>query len=131
MSIPRMTEIMESTYNKTSGVINVASKTATHTFHSVVTQAGNGTSLTIGEYQKLTLGISGTSTSRTIEFHVIDENGIDDVIQGIKPKDFSTASFSSGNNETWQFEISGYVTFYAKITAVAGGNVTIKGRVMT
>ena len=108
----------------------IKSKYKTVTLQDAATTTGNGTIQAIENYQNLTIGISGTSTSRTVEFHVVDENGIDDVIKGTRPKDFFQATSTSGNDETYQFDVTGYVSFYAKITAISGGNVTIKGRLV-
>ena len=51
---------------------------------------------------------------------------------GVKLSDFTTASSTTGTGaaEIWQVDVTGLEKFFTDLTAVAGGNVTIKGRVM-
>ena len=37
---------------------------------------------------------------------------------------------STGNNEIWQFDVSGLVSVVMDLTEVSGGNISIKGRLV-
>jgi hypothetical protein len=90
--------------------------------------AGNGTAFSVGGYSVLTFEISGTSTSRTIIFEGAGASGIFQAIQAVKLSDFSLATQTTGNSELWQVDVEGLHQFRARVSAVAGGGVTIKGR---
>ena len=96
-------------------------------FHSTSTTTGNGTIWDVGASKTITLSGKGTSTSRTVEFHGIDDNGTDSLINGFD-KDFEQATGFTINGAVWQISVEGYSQFYCKITAIAGGNETIVGR---
>lgn len=97
------------------------------TLQSAATAAGNGTVFNVGTFKTLTLSITGTSTSRTIVFEVADTDGNYTPIQGVKLNDFAMGTQTTGTGEKWTFEVTGVTTFRARVTAVAGGNVTVKG----
>jgi hypothetical protein len=98
-------------------------------FHVAATTTGNGTSKEVKTFKNLTLSGIGTSTSRTFEVRGVDANGTDNALMGVRLKDFATATSFTVNAETWQFSIEGLVSVYVKITAIAGGNETIKGEI--
>lgn len=99
------------------------------TFHDGASIAGNGTQVDVGGVNKVTFGIKNNTTGALIEFRGIDYAGNDDLVPAIQPKtifsDLTIATSTTGTNETWQVEISGYATFYIK-TAYA--NIIVKGR---
>lgn len=97
------------------------------TFHSASTATGNGNVFDVDGYKSITLSGSGSSSSRTVEFHGIDINGTDNLLKGYD-HNFTEATGLTVNSKTWQISIEGYVSFYCKITAIAGGNETIIGR---
>ncbi|CAM4186587.1 hypothetical protein L1N85_11445 [Paenibacillus alkaliterrae] len=88
---------------------------------------GNGTPFTVDTFRTLVIKISGTSTSRTIAFEEGDADGNYTPIRGFRRSDNIADNQSTGTNEVWQFDIIGAKTIRARISAVAGGNVTIKG----
>ncbi|MFS0723869.1 hypothetical protein [Paenibacillus sp. 1P07SE] len=92
------------------------------------TAAGNGTPLTVGEYKTLTIEVYGTSVSRTVIFEIQSVSNAWYPIQGIKIQDYSMATQTTGSGEVWQFDITGVTAVRARISAVAGGNVSVRGR---
>lgn len=106
---------------------DVQSKVANVTLQNAATAAGNGTVFTVGAFKTITLSINGTSTSRTIVFEVADSDGNYTPIQGVKLNDFAMGTQTTGTGEKWTFEVTGVTSFRTRVTAVAGGNVTVKG----
>lgn len=104
------------------------------TLQNAASAAGNGTpfSPNDGNYT-LTFEITGTSTSRTVMFELAGPSG-----QYIPVTAFSVTDptkfgqqTSGGNNsapESWQVEVPAGYSFRARVAAVSGGNVTIKGK---
>ena len=105
-----------------------------HTFQSEATAIGNGTEYMINFNHEgeliIVLDITGTTTSRTIIFECAGENGVYSNIIGYKMSDVTLASQTTGNNELWQFDLTGLSKFRARISAIVDGNVTIKGKVI-
>ena len=93
---------------------------------------GNGISTYMGGADTFKITeISGTSTSRTIVFEVSNaENGTYTLVQGVNLADLSMASQTSNNGEIWQIDGLAGLWFRTRISAVAGGNVTVKGKVI-
>lgn len=100
------------------------------TLQSDAIAAGNGSEITVGGAETATLEISGTSTSRTILFECQSVGGAWYPIQGVRLSDLSMATQTTGKDEVWQFDITGLAAFRARITAIAGGNISVKGRVV-
>jgi len=96
-----------------------------------VTAVGNGTPFQVGAAKTLTLEITGTATSSTIVFEAASVSGAFYAIQGVKTSDFSMATQTTGKNEVWSFDVTGQVTFRARVSAVAGGNVSVKGKAVS
>ncbi|WP_199614423.1 hypothetical protein [Paenibacillus alkalitolerans] len=100
------------------------------TLQNAVTAAGNGTAVYMGGADTFKITeISGTSTSKTIVFEVSNaENGTYSPIQGVKLSDLSMASQTANNGEVWQIDGLAGLWFRARVSAVAGGTVTVKGK---
>lgn len=100
-----------------------------HTFHNAATVAADGTTMNILSGQHpLAVEISGTSTSRTIDFKGKVAGGVDyRSIMGVNLATLATAIQTTGNNELWQFDVSCLASVMMDLSAVAGGNVTVKG----
>jgi len=96
-----------------------------------VSATGNGTPFVVGAYKTLTLEITGTATSNTVIFEGSSSSGAWYPIQGVKLQDLSLASQTSGKGEVWQFDVTGLVAFRARISAVVGGNLSVKGRAVS
>jgi hypothetical protein len=100
-------------------------------FQDTATTTGNGTAFEVGAYKTLTIEIYGTSSSRTVTFYGKSESGTLRAITGIKLSDFTTATSTTGTGELWQFDITGLKYVVIDLTAVAGGNVSVKGRAVS
>ena len=98
------------------------------TFHDAATVAADGTVLTIGQNKTLTVEIYGTSTSRTIAFIGRGASGADRALSGVNLNGLSVATGTTGTGELWQFDITGLTSVFIDLQAVAGGNVTVKGK---
>lgn len=97
-------------------------------FLDSVSSVTSGSVFPIGRFTTVTLEITGTSTSRTINFEGSSVSGTFYQIQGTKLSDLTLASQTSGTGELWQFTVTGLVSFRTNLTAVAGGTVTVKGK---
>ena len=100
------------------------------TFHEATTAAKRGNLYYVKDMATLTVEIYGTSTSRTVEFKAISASGTERAISGIKLDGLTVANQTTGNNEIWTFDISGLYKVIMDVTAVAGGNISIKGKVV-
>jgi hypothetical protein len=100
------------------------------TLQNAATATGNGTAIYMGAADTFKITeISGTSTSRTIVFEVSNaENGTYSAVQGVRLSDLVMASQTSNNSEVWQIDGLAGLWFRARVSAVAGGNVTVKGK---
>ena len=101
------------------------------TLQNNATANGNGTPFTVGSYKTLTVEVTGTSASRTVVFEAQSTSGAWYPIQGVKLQDFSMATQTTGNGEVWQFDITGLAAFRARVSAIAGGNVSVRGKAVT
>lgn len=114
--------------------VQMGANNAEHTFQNAVTTAGNGTAFGVTtaskSYKTITLEITGTSTSRTVVFEGSSVSGAWYPIQGVKLSDLSMGTQTTGKDEVWQFEVTGLAAFRTRVSAVAGGNVTVKGKVV-
>lgn len=109
----------------------IGSLTNLHAFHNGATVAADGTAFAVGGFQTMTVYISGTSTSRTVEFKCLPPGaatGDYRPLMGVRLSDLSTGASTAGNNEVWQFDLTGLDEILMDLVAVAGGNVTIKGK---
>lgn len=109
----------------------------TVTLQNNATAAGNGTPFAPedGNYT-LTFEITGTSTSRTVLFEIAGPSGVygpHTAFSVSDPTKFGPQSSGGSNTdpESWQVEVPAGYKFRARISAVAGGNVTIKGKAVT
>ena len=114
-------------FNVSSNNIYTKSNYVDVTFHDTVTATGNGTTHLVGGFKELTLSCKGTNTSRTIEVHGVDANGVDNILPLFSVVDFSDMTTLTSKDLSVTCSVSGMVSVYAKITAIGGGNATIKG----
>lgn len=100
------------------------------TLQNAVSAVGNGTAINMGNTDTFKITeISGTSTSRTLIFEVSNaETGAYSVVQGVKLADLSMATQTSGKDEIWQIDGLAGLWFRVRVSAIAGGNVTVKGK---
>lgn len=100
------------------------------TFHDAATVASNGTVVAVGGFKNLTVEIYGTSTSRTVTFYGKSKSGTLRPMQGVRVSDFAMSLNSTTKDEIWQFDITGLDYVVMDLTAVAGGDVSVKGRMI-
>lgn len=107
------------------------------TLQNAATAAGNGTPFAPedGNYT-LTFEITGTSTSRTVLFELAGPSGQYMPVTAFSvtdPTKFGPQSTGGSNTapESWQVEVPAGYSFRARISAVTGGNVTVKGKAVT
>lgn len=107
------------------------------TLQNAATAAGNGTPFapTDGNYA-LTFEVTGTSTSRTIIFELAGPSGVYIPVTAFNVADptkfgAQTTGGSSTAPESWQVEVPAGYSFRTRISAVADGNVTIKGKAVS
>ena len=127
----RIDEILNRIVDWTNSVLKVSvngSLVQSVTFHDAATVAADGTALTVGGLKTLTVEIYGSSTSRTVEFKGAGPEGTYRPITGLNMQTLLTDITTTGTAELWQFDITGLVSVIMDLSAVAGGNVTIKGR---
>jgi hypothetical protein len=100
-------------------------------FHENETNISNGNEFVIiNNANSITFEITGSSSSRTIEFEGKSLSGEYYSINCINLTSLSLTTQTTGNNELWQVDLTGLVSFRTRISAISGGNVTIKGRVV-
>lgn len=110
---------------------NSTNRTMDVNFHESAIIPANGTPFLVGAYKTLTIEIYGTSTTRNIKFYGKSKSGTFRPIQGIRLSDFTLAVTTTTTAEIWQFDITGLDSVTMDLTAVTGGNVSIKGRVVS
>lgn len=96
-------------------------------FFADASTAGTKGEFFIEGQQTLVLEIYGSATSAVANFFSKSASGIPRPITGVRLSDLSVGQ-SGGLTETWQFGITGLETFIVTLGAVAGGNVTVKGK---
>lgn len=97
--------------------------------------AGNPFMPTTGNYT-LTCEITGTSTSRTVVFEIAGPSGVyipTTAYNVADPTKYGpqTTGGSDTAPESWQVDVPAGFSFRARLSAVAGGNVTIKGKAVS
>jgi len=104
------------------------------TLQDAVTAAGAGTAYKPSRgNETLTFAITGTSTIRTVIFELADPSGVYvpcTAFNIMDPTKFGTQT-TGGNNtlpESWLVDVPIGYSFRARVSAVSGGNVTIKGK---
>lgn len=100
------------------------------TFHNAATTTGGGTAFAVGGYKFLAIEIYGTSSSRTVQFYGVGPSGTNRALMGIRRSDNTTATSTTGTGEMWLFDITGLDYVVMNLSAVSGGNVSIKGKVV-
>ena len=113
--------------------VDAQNRTLAVTFQDSATVAANGVSIPVGAYKNLTIEIYGTSTTRTVTFYGKGPSGTLRAIPGVKQSgdtNFTMAMNTINNNELWQFDVTGLEYVIMDLTAVSGGNVSVKGRLV-
>lgn len=101
------------------------------TLHNAVSTLGDGALFAVGDTKTLTIEVYGTSASRTVLFEAAGVTGTFYPIKGVRLTDFAMATQTTGTGELWQFDVTGLVQFRTKLSAVTGGNVSVKGKAVS
>ncbi|SFF23305.1 hypothetical protein SAMN04487969_11986 [Paenibacillus algorifonticola] len=105
-----------------------------HTFQNAAIEVGDGIPLVVGNKSTLIVEITGTATSRMLEFKALGPSGAQYALMGSRVSDYTPASSTTGGTpvtgEMWEFGIQGLNTVIIRVSAVTGGNVTVKGTVI-
>lgn len=97
-------------------------------FHDAATVTGQGGVFTVDGYKTLTVEVYGTAATLTVAFKATGPSGTARTLMGAKLSDLSTGTSSSALGEFWQFDVTGLSTVIMDLTAVTGGNVSVKGK---
>jgi hypothetical protein len=98
------------------------------TLHNELSVTGSGTAFEIGGFSTLNLKITGANTSRTVIFEVMGTDGEYEPLAGVKAGDFEFYNTTTEKGVSFQFDVRGFVKFRARVTTLAGGPISIKGR---
>ena len=103
-------------------------------FQNATETIGEGEHLPLNGQNKVIVSIpTGTSTSRTTTFKATSL-GVSTYMLGSKIEStgvITLAVSTTGQNEVWEIDgLAGYDDFYCEVTSIAGGNVTVKGRLV-
>jgi hypothetical protein len=121
-------DVIAAVFDSANNVLKTSSlQVKTLVFHDTVIATGNGLTHDVIGYKNLTISCKGTNTSRTIEVHGIDFNGVDNIITGYTVTDSASKATLTSNDLSVSYTVDGMISVYVKITALAGGNATIKG----
>ena len=104
------------------------SKTEDVTFHDAATVAADGTAFTVLGYKTLTVEITRTAGTSTIAFIGEGPSGANIALMGVNLSTLATATSTTGTGEIWQFDVTGLTSVFMDLQAVAGGNVSVKGK---
>jgi len=106
----------------------MGSKTEDVTFHDAATVAADGTAFTVLGYKTLTVEITRTAGTSTIAFIGEGPSGANIALMGVNLSTLATATSTTGTGEIWQFDVTGLTSVFMDLQAVAGGNVSVKGK---
>jgi hypothetical protein len=100
-------------------------------FQDEATTTGNGEEMKIINGENLTLSITGTATSRTVIFEGKGEVGDYVAVRGFNVKTGVLENQTTGTtDEIWIFDVTGFKTFRARVSAISGGNLSVTGKLV-
>jgi hypothetical protein len=102
----------------------------TFLFQSAATTTGNGELYLTNKADIVTLEITGTATSGTVIFEGLMPSGTYYPVRGIRLSDYSIATQSVAVGELWEIDVTNFVAIRARISAVAGGYITVNSKVV-
>lgn len=97
------------------------------TFQDIATQAQDGNVFDVGTYKILTIEIRGILDSSNVAFEGSSLSGAWYPLAGTNMSTFLPSTSTTGNEEIWQFDITGLTQVRFRIVSINGGNLTIKG----
>ena len=117
--------------------LNIVDKSEAIVLHNAATAAEDGTVIDVSEASTVYIEIYGTSTSKTVLFQAAGQSGIFQAIKGAKnscldPENVTYATQSTTDTHTtsewWEFDVSAFEEFKARLDSIGNGNCSIKGR---
>jgi len=84
--------------------------------------------LDVKTFNTLVIEVYGTAASRQLNFLCKSASDVNRAIQGVRLSDYAMATSTTTNNEIWSFDVTGLDSFVLDLTAVTGGNVSVKGK---
>jgi hypothetical protein len=107
---------------------------ANYILHSGTTSVDDGTAMSIQPGMvTANVFIRGTTTSHTVVFEGKDDDGNWYLIKScVNLSTMTIASQTSGINEVWQVDLTGWTAFRARVSAISttGSGLTIKAKVV-
>ena len=97
-------------------------------FHNESATPNSGLEFEVKDYKNLRIGVTGTATSFTLLFR----GQVGDVVTallGIDSNSLELLSSTTIKETTYEFDIESYEKVWFGLSAVDGGNITVKGRV--
>ncbi|MNU34896.1 hypothetical protein D3C71_234830 [compost metagenome] len=99
------------------------------TLLNAVTTAQAGT-IAVGSAKTLILEMYGTSTYSLVNFKAVSESATPLPLMGVRIADLEVGT-SGTRGEIWSFDVTGLVSFTADLVSINGGNLTIKGKLVS
>lgn len=128
---------LSSLLSKFNSGLDIVDKSEAIVLHNAATAAEDGTVIDVSEASTVYIEIYGTSTSKTVLFEAAGQSGRFETIHGAKnsvldPENTTWATQSttdtSVNSEWWEFNVSAFEEFKARLDSIGNGNCSIRGR---
>ncbi|MCY8544378.1 phage-like element PBSX protein XepA [Bacillus vallismortis] len=121
-----------STIQTDDGLLKVkAGNTFDFVFHEKADSAGEGAALLVNGAERLLVEVYGTADTSEVKFWGKSLSGEKLPIRGVKSEDASTALGTVGKAEAWAFDIKGFKEIIMEIANITGGNLSVKGTVVS
>jgi hypothetical protein len=100
-------------------------------FHDATEVASQGKVIDVAINKTLSITIYGTATARTVNFYTVSCSNELIPILGFNISTADLANTTSGTTtEIWQFDVTALGNIVMAVSAISGGNLTIKGTVV-
>ena len=117
---------VEGNFQKTYTGVSLQFETPSVTIHNAATVAADGNAVDVQALSTLNLQITGTATSFNLAFLGSVDGTNYSPISAMNLKTFNLSTTAAVFNEIWQIDTSSLKYIMADLTAVSGGNVTVK-----
>jgi hypothetical protein len=105
------------------------SSTQQVTLANAVTTTGTQPAQAVGGFKTLTIEVYGTATSYSVQIQGIGNSGTPYTLTATNLTGLTTTQ-NITTAGLYQFDVTGLTSVQANITAVSGGNVTVKGELV-
>lgn len=100
-------------------------------FHDAATKVGQGNIMDVASHKTLSVTIYGTATARTVKFYTVSCSNELVPILGFNVSNADLVDNTVGTTtEIWQFDVTALSNIVMGISAISGGNLTVKGLVV-